>query len=310
MVLSYGHFGALSPVPNQPEGVVVRLQLRDRQDVSARYRVEAVYDPAVSMPEIRWGAEVENPSPSTYFVGTIAYPPDAYVQANANVALTVDRLPTAGSVLQVPFPQAGVIDRRRPSAAEAAEAAPPVAQAVSTGQASTVDLPGVGPTPLEVFVAPVSKPEIVPGPAGRPVIVVPLEQLPNLPTMPMRQAVGPRGPDAPIEYTPEEWATYFAFPPHRRIRFSTDPAQGSAQAARGTAQSASPSTDLVVTDGGVYDAEGRRYPTVRSIRTLPTKDEPVKAGLVVPAAAGAGFLVAGPIGAAVAAAAALLTRRK
>ncbi len=66
----------------------------------------------------------------------------------------------------------------------------------------------------------------------------------------------------------------------------------------------------VLRSGGVYDAEGRRYPTVRSIRTLPTKDEPVKAGLVVPAAAGAGFLVAGPIGAAVAAAAALFTRRK
>lgn len=185
---------------------------------------------------------------------------------------------TPGPVLErrlAPMPGSSVSMTSAPVFVPGPTAAPapaPVNQAVPTGQVTAVDMPGAGKVDLPVYVAPIPKAEIVPGPGGGLVVVVPKDQISNLPTKPARvMPKGVPGDTAPISYSAEMWNTYFNFPPTGRLPVNTQPAVDVTAAARGSAQEAPVDVrDLTVTSTGIFDREGRPYPTTQPLRTVPT----------------------------------------
>lgn len=292
MIMSYNGFGEISAVPGVPKITILLRVTREYGIVGT-----PIYDSAVSVPEIRWGA-LKNALPSA----VVAFPPGARVPGT--ISLTAQKMPVPGEVVKLPglsgteappppppsttvmqqpvAPMPAPMPPPPPSAAPAVDTAVPVAptlappppapaavpSAIPTGLATVVDVPGAGPTPLPVFVAQVSSPEIVPGPAGGLVVVVPRNQLPNLPTMPIRQAVGPRSAEGPMQIPPELWRMYFTFPVYRRgAAVDADPFVERASKAGTAASAGVVDTTAVSTAAGARDAEGRLYPVARDVVT-------------------------------------------
>lgn len=285
----------------------------------------------------------------------------------------------------VPPPPAGAVVARP---AVPVTTPPPLAPSlaipggVSIGISVTVDIPGAGPTLVEVWQGNVEKPSLMsPAPGAPPVFVVPpaiARQIlldrdrrlaaragpivpplapSNLPGMPAR--VMPKGPTMVEDvsgFPPGVYDREAFFPPMPRKKGHPAPAEYIVERARRARLSVAADeveADMVLTSAGVYDLEGRRYPSVAPLHILeavapsgsgyvPTKQgqprargaQPETSGEVLVsgsqaapgasdapgkpagggflpllAGGGAGFLVAGPIGAGVGAVAALLFGR-
>jgi hypothetical protein len=296
---SYGYFGAQSRFPNGVASVTLYLTVGGAtKGIAAPIFV----DDTITVPELHWLAGGSLAPRVRY----ILFPPGEMYPSP--LRLTAERWPMAGEVVKLPglgikaasvsmpismpqpapAPVAAPVAAPMPSLPPAPPSTPapsstpaPVAQAVNTGQVTAVDVPGAGKVDLPVYVAPIAQAEIVPGPGGGLVVVVPKDQISNLPTRPVRvMPTGVPGDTAPLSYSAEMWNTYFNFPPTGRLPLNTQPVVDVTAAARGSAQEAPVDVrDLTVTSAGVFDREGRPYPTTQPLRTLPT-EAPSASGLM------------------------------
>jgi hypothetical protein len=359
MIMSYGGFGAISPVPGIFKITIFLTVGREYGIVGT-----PVYDDAVSAPEIRWGAPVGR---AVLPSAIVAFPPKSRVPGTINI--TAQKMPVPGEVVRLPglsgteamppppppappppppapMPApapvapapAPVVPAPAPAPAPDAPSAPippppapppAVPSAQPTGLTTVIDVPGAGPTAVNVLVAPIASPGIVPGADGRLVVVVPPS---NLPSIPVREGVrARRAVEEALGLPAGDYDVRAFFPPRNFPRLhpqgATEP-RGAPEGQTTAAQDKSVNTELVLTTAGLYDTEGRPYPGTRPATTgaaaasTSAQDNPPtgtvetqvqEGGLPVvgaAAAAGAGFLVAGPVGAGVAAVAVLILGKR
>jgi hypothetical protein len=339
MIYNYRGFGAQSRFPNGVYSITLYFTVGG---TTRGIPTPVLVDDSISVPELHW-AEGGPFAKVKYLL----FPPGEMYPSPLRIA--ADNWPMTGEVVRLPGlgvkasvepvilappvrpPPAPPLQPAEMQPAAPAPADAPVLEAVPTGQVTTVDITGAGPTQLPVYAAPILKPEIVPGPDGGLVVVVPMDQISNLPTMPMRVTpTGVPGDTAPLTYSAQEWSTFFTFPPSGRLPVNAEPFVERATAARGGATAAQvDTTDLTLTASGIYDAEGRAYPSTQPADTgtqsaasedAPTlalpgngsaRAAPAKGGVLpLAAGAGAGFLVAGPVGAGVGAVIGFLIGRR